>query len=165
MVLISPLSRRRGCAYNTNSSDRLWAALGQKSLIRRWQSAITQSRQRNILSREEWEGVLSLTNIESIAEHSFDHEPMSNSGKDISGDERASGEEIDPLGNQWVRVFSRVHSHLTNQVMKTRRRQLERGLSRQKVVAWFLVIGCENSGPSETQVPKGQGAIASLSIK
>src|SRR6266849_3207716 len=79
----------------TNSADQLRAALDRTTDKEMAVEALRQSQDRNPLSREEWERLLSPTNREVSAEQSFDQGPLGNSGEDISGDERAAGEEIE----------------------------------------------------------------------
>ncbi len=76
----------------TNSVNQLRAALDRSVDKEMAVEALRQSHDRNALSHEEWERLLSPTNKEATAEQSYDQGPMSQDG---TGDDRAAGEEIE----------------------------------------------------------------------
>jgi ATP-dependent exoDNAse (exonuclease V) alpha subunit len=89
------LSRAREDAIIfTNSADQLRAVLDRSVDKEMAVEALRQSQDRNALSQEEWERLVSPTN-RATDEQSVDQGHMSNSSEDTTGDNRAATEEIE----------------------------------------------------------------------
>lgn len=79
----------------TNSADQLRAALDRSVDKEMAVEALRQSSARDALSREDWERLVSPTNIGATAEHSFDQGLMGDSGEGHVCDSRGAGEEVE----------------------------------------------------------------------
>lgn len=79
----------------TNSADQLRAAMDRSVDKEMAVEALRQSRDRDTLSREEWERLVGMSNKESHAEQSFDQGSMGNSAASGGGDKREARQEIE----------------------------------------------------------------------